>query len=607
MRSIGRFISVSLVIWVICAVAFVSRAGAQDVAVLVSLDRDTIGLDEQAMLEVEINSTEQDLPEPRMPTLSMFEVYSQGRSSSISVVNGQVSSTVIYRYVLLPTRSGTFPIDRIAVVHRGRRYQGNRVELTVLDQGTATPPDLEEQARDDEGDARDYFLEAVVDKRNPYVNEQVTLTLKFFIAVQYYGSPELTEPTTTGFWAELLGNKAPYYQRINGRNYRVIERKYALFPTQTGELTIGRAMITTTVASKKRRYRDPFDVFGDVFGRGEEVIIRSSPVKITARPLPTEGRPSDYTGTIGSFSISAAANKTSVEVNQPISLTIKISGTGNIKSVGEPVIPELDEFRIYRASSSENISKLNDRLGGTKVYEEVFIPKRPGELTIPALSYNYFDPGRGEYRTISTAAITIDVTKPEGYVPSPDVPYAAPEFTIGSQARDIRYIKDDVGDATPVGSLILLTPLYMIVNGVPVVLLAGAVLLRKRREKLARDVGYARSRGASRIARKRLAKARSMAETETAGEFYAEVYSALVSFIADRMNISPHGLTGDRIKQLLMGTSVDDTFIEQSMALMQKCDFARYAPSSISQDDIDSALSEAEEVMVILEGLRFDG
>jgi hypothetical protein len=360
------------------------------------------------------------------------------------------------------------------------------------------------------------------------------------------------------------------------------------------------------VASKSRRYRDPFDVFGDVFGRGEEVTIRSKPIKLAVRPLPTENRPLDFTGTIGNFSISASVNKRQVEVNQPVSLTIKITGTGNIKSVAEPVMPELDDFRIYRASSNESISKVNDQIGGTKIYEEVFIPRRPGRLEIPALEFNYFDPVRRVYRTISTRAIALDVAKPEGYIASAEVPYAAPDLTIGSHARDIRYIKEDIGDLHPAGRLVLFSPTYLVVNGLPVLVLVGMVVMRKRREKLAGDIGYARSRAASKAARKRLAKARSLARPEKAGAFGAEVYSALISYIADKVNISPHGLTTDRLRQLLEEKAVETALTEQIVELMHQCDFARYAPSSVSQDDINAALSCAEQIMVALEGVRLE-
>ena len=536
----------------------------------------------------------------------MFEVYSQGRSSNIQIVNGVMSSSVAYRYLLMPTKPGTFPIGPIYIVHNNNRYTGNDVSLTILNQGTSASPILEERAKDRTGDTKDYFLEASVDKKNPYVNEQVTLSLKFYTAVQLYGSPELVEPTTTGFWTEILGNKAPYYQKLNNRNYKVIERKYALFPTQTGELTIGRAVIQATVAAKAKR-RSNFDVFGDFFGRGEDVSVRSQPLKINVKPLPTKNRPDNFTGTIGNFEISAKPNKRTVDVNQPVSVSIKIMGTGNIKSVAEPIIPQQEEqFRTYKASSNEAVSKINDKIGGTKVFEEVFIPKRPGQVEIPSISYNFFDPKRSRYRIIKTDPIVLNVTKPEGYVASNEVPYADPDLTIGSQARDIRYIKTEPGDMSRSGSLIIESPLYLVVNGIPLMLLAGMILMRVRQERLSGDIGYARSKAAAKEAKKRLEKAKSFANVNQTEPFFAEIYTALTTYIADKMNISPYGLTSDKIKELLIERNADDELIEKIMKLLQQCDFARFASSSLNQSNIDTALSDAEQVMIYINGVKFD-
>ena len=583
----------------------VAAQSTPEVTIEASLDRDSIGLDEQATLVVVISGRDQNLPAPNLPTLPMFEVYSQGHSTNISIVNGAVTASHTYRYMFLPHKPGTFPIDQIAIVYNNRRYKAGPLELTVLQKGTSVSPRLENQATESDGKSKDYFLEAVVDKTNPYVNEQVTLTLKFYIAVQYYGSPELTEPSTTGFWTELIGNKAPYFQKINGRSYKVIERKYALFPTQTGELTIGRATIRTTVADRSRRYRDPTDLFGDFFGRGVEISIRSKSVKIVARPLPDKGKPADFTGTIGKFRIEAIADKTSVEVNQPITLAITISGTGNIKSVAEPSIPDLPDFRVYRASSGEKVSKINDKIGGSKTYEEVFIPSRPGQLEIPALAFNFFDPDLGKYRYLTTRSIKVDVIKPEGYIASPDVPYGAPDLTIGSHARDIRFIKQDLGETSPIGQLLIVTPLYLLVNGLPVLVLAGTIVIRRHRQRLAGNIAYARSRGASRQAKKRLATARKLADKATVTEFYAEISRALTSYIADKLNISPNGLTIDSIEQRLRGKSTDDAFILDVQSILQQCDFARFAPASLTDEDINTSLKKAEQVMTMLEGIRF--
>ena len=602
--------SKSLITKLVIATVLIALTGAtgvradDDTVVRVSLDRDTIGMDEQAVLDIEVSGSTHDLPPPQMPTFSIFEVYSQGRSSNISIVNGQVSSSVTYRYLLLPTKPGTFSIDRVAVVYNNKRYKGNEVHLTVLKSGSSVSRQLEDRAADEEGGTRDYFLEADVDKRSPFVNEQVTLTLKFYIGVQHYGSPELSEPTTTGFWTEVLGNKAAYYQVINNRKYKVIERKYALFPTQTGELTVGRAAIRTTVAAKSRR-RDPFGAFGDFFGRGVEVTVRSQPIKLKVRPLPEKGRPADFTGTIGAFSLSARADKREVEVNQPVTVTIRISGTGNIKSIAEPVIPQLDEFRIYKASTNESISKLKDKIGGAKIYEEVFIPRRPGDLEIPALKYSYFDLKSRQYKYLTTKPIRIKAIKPEGYAASADLPYTSPDLTISSQSRDIRYIKEDIGDTTRPGHLLLVTPTYLIVNGVPVVLLASLVLVRRRRDKLAGNIGLARSQAASKMARKRLAKAQSLAHPESSEEFFAEIHLTLIAYMADKLNISPHGLTVDGIGRLLAENTDDEALVEKTVGVLQKCDYARFAPTSLTQQDIAESLAAAEEIMIKLEAVKF--
>lgn len=599
----NRVFTIVLVSVVLLVSLPLSAKTTPDITVEVSLSRDTIGLDEQAVLQIDVAGSEQDLPHPNMPTLAKFEVYSQGRSSNISIVNGQVSTSYTYRYILVPKEAGTFPIQNIAVVHKNHRYPGNAVELTVLNKGAAAPQELEDNATDVQGNSRDYFLEASIDKSNPYVNEQVTLTLKFYIAVQYYGTPELSAPQTTGFWTEVLGSRPPYFQKINDRNYRVLEIRYALFPTQTGDLTIGRATITTTVRTRQRR-RSQHGLFDDFFGRGEEVQVRSRPIDVTVKPLPTAGRPPDFSGTIGNFSITAAADKRDVEVNEPVTLSVRISGTGNIKSVAAPEIPEQTDFRVYRASSNESLTKQNDRLGGTKTFEEVFIPKRPGDLVIPALEFTYFDPSAARYRRLSTKPINLTVKAGENYTESSEIPYGTPGVSISAEARDIRYIKEDLGEVSHSSGLILTSPLYLMVNGASVLVMLGLVVARVRRERMSNDVGYARARSASRMARKRLAEARKMADAARAKEFYGELHLAVTAYIGDKFNLSPHGLTHERIRELLSRSHDGDEVQGAVLHFLEKCDFARFAPATQSAEELADDLKSAEDLMVQMEDLK---
>jgi hypothetical protein len=365
-------------------------------------------------------------------------------------------------------------------------------------------------------------------------------------------------------------------------------------------------MIRTTIAARNQGQKDPFDIFGNVFGRGTDITVRSQPLTVKVRPLPEAGKPKDFTGTVGKFSIMVTIDKKEVEVNQPVTVVFKITGVGNIKSVAEPNMPGLSDFRIYRSSSSENMSKLNDLLGGTKIFEEVFIPGQPGEQEIPAVSYNYFDPQAGKYRTISTQAFKIKVRKPEGYAVSPDVPFTPGELSIGSESRDIRYIKTELGETQLKGEILLLTPVYIIVNGLPLAVLAGLVIVRKRREKFLADVGFARSRTASKAARKRLSKARSLAKTETLSEFYAELNLVLAAYIADKLNISPHGLTTDSIKFLLEEKQANEELVADIISVIKQCDFARFAASSLTQSDMDNSLLKIEQIMAGIEAVKFE-
>ncbi|MCP4705472.1 MAG: protein BatD, partial [candidate division Zixibacteria bacterium] len=393
-----------------------------------------------------------------------------------------------------------------------------------------------------------------------------------------------------------------YYQNINGRRYSIIEIKTALFPTRSGDLNIGQAMLSVNVKSKSRQRRDPFGGFGSFFDRGESKTIRSRPLTIKVLPLPTKSKPNNFSGTVGEFFITSSADKLKTEVNQPITVTYKINGTGNIKTIAEPEIDDLVDFRVYRSASSEKVSKVEGVVGGTKLFEETYIPKRAGKLTIPAVSLNYFNPRTKKYKTVSTKPFDINVEQAAlseyADIPVPNVSGRV----IDSKAKDIRYIKTESGNLDLKKPLILATPLYLILNGIPVLLLALVWIGQKRREKLSTDIGYARSRLARKLARKRLATARKLAGSQQVEEFYAEIRFALFAYIADKLNISPHGMTGDKLLDIMESSDVESEIISKTKSLLRQADFAQYSSSDKAAEDIKQSLKSAEEILVKLEG-----
>jgi hypothetical protein len=582
--------------------AATTAASQDEVSIQIALSRDTISINEQVYLTITVSSSRQDLPKPELPNLSMFNVYSQGTSTNISIVNGKMTSSYSSQYLLQPIRQGTFPIRPVTIAYNQKRYQSNELVLTVLSSGAGTPGALKQEAVTQGGQGKDMFLTAELNKKTAYVNEQVTLTIKYFHAVQLYSQPEYTAPQTTDFWSDVLDPQKSYYQIINGRRYNVVEITTALFPTRAGDLTIGPAMVSAMVAVKKAPQRnDPFSIFDDFFTQSEQQMARSQPLTLKALPLPTENKPSGFTGTVGNYTINATADKNIVEMNQPVTVTYKINGTGNIKTVAEPGISESQDFRIYRASTDEKISKIDGQVGGTKIFEEVFIPKRAGQLTIPPVTLDFFDPKARKYKSISTGSIALEVHPGAAteYAGIPVRPSAG--GVIDADARNISYIKTDPGRLRHQPPLIIFTPLYLLLNGLPVLILAALWINQKRKEKYASDIGYARSRSARKLARKHLSEARRMAHSEQTVQFYAELRRAVFSYVANKMNVSAHGLTGDTLLDILKSSGVEGEIVEKTGELLRRADFAQYSSADTPQEKIADSLRMAEEILVRLE------
>jgi len=576
-----------------------------DISITMSLSRNTISLNDQVYLSIKVTGPQQNLPEPQLPNLSMFDSYSQGKSTNISIVNGRVEASLEYNYLLMPRKEGTFIIKPAVIVRNRKRYESNEVTLTVTSgSGTTTPQMPGQQSTTSEGKSRDIFLTADVDRKKAYVNEQITLTIKFYHAVRLYSQPDYTPPQTTDFWTDMLTPQKTYYQVVNGRRYSIIEINTALFPTRAGELTIGRAMVTASVASRKRgRRADPFRMFDDFFGTRENVTIRSKELKIKALPLPQASKPEDFSGTVGKYKISSSADKTSVQVNQPVTVTYRISGTGNIKTIAEPVIGDLKDFRVYKASTDEKISKLNGVIGGAKTFEEVFIPRRAGKLTIPPVEFSFFDPAARKYSVLSTRPVIVDV-KPAEEGEYADIPFRSiAGRVVDPNAKDIRYIKTDVSDLALKKPLIIFRPVYLVINVIPVFVLAIALISSRRREKLASDIQYARSRGAKKRARRRLAAARKLTGSRESAKFHAEIRVAIFSYVADKLNISPHGMTSDTLLEIIRNSGADAELISSASNLLKRADFAQYSSVETPPEQITESLKMAEMILVRLEGM----
>ncbi len=583
------------------SVVFLAAVGqkalaAGQVSVTLSVDRTSMSMGETATLLVTLKGADRNSPAPALRNLTGFNILNRSSSVNFQSINGVSETSTNLTLTIAPKKIGAYVIGPAEVTIAGKLYKSNQLAVAV----TAEQPITEADAG---GKKKDLFIEATVDNANPYVGEQTLLIVRFYHAINLLTQPSYTAPQTTDFWSEVIASQPAYYTNVGGRRYRVWEIRTALFPTRSGKLQIGRAFIETQIANKRRETKFGF---GSFFNRGKSVSLRTRPLEINVKPLPTANKPQDFSGVVGSYTLTASADQSTTEVNSPVTVTVRISGLGNIKVLPRPKTPTTKDFRIYDGSSEETVSKGKKALGGVKTFEQTFIPTREGRLSIPGVVYDFFDPQEKKYKVIQTPDMPLHVE------PSSQALNNSTQFNFGNNVKvgsgmsAIRYIKKNDNDFTKVGEILLFDNLYLAINTLPVLALFGAILYRRRRDKFDSDSGYARSRSAGRLAAKRLKQARSLASVAHAEEFFGEIRLAILAFVADKLNVSPHGLTIGEVTELLATAGFKDDELEKCRRLIQRADYVRYSSGAITEKDIQGSLELANEILIRLQEVNLE-
>ena len=573
--------------WAIAAVALAFLAPvarAQDVTVEASADRTAGTLEDAIRLDIRVRGPFQGRPELRAPELADFRVASSGESQSYSIVNGQMSASYTFTFVLFPQREGDLVIPVFSVFLRGQEHKTEPIRVQVSGQSLAPAPG------DTAGEGKDLFVVARVDKEKAYVNEQILYTFYLYYAVRV-SNLNYTPPKFEGFWVEKLqeGEKQ-YHKIVNGRRYLVVEVSTAVFPTTSGTLEIEPSVLRL-VEIAERSF--------SFFDRGVERVLRSRPTTVTVLPLPAAGRPADFDGAVGEdMELVSRVDRHEIPEGEPVTMTVTVSGSGNVRTFSKPRLPELPAFKTYDADSKSDVLNL-DRVSGTRTYEVVLVPRGPGEFTIPPVRLSYFDTGSDSYKTLQTEVQRVTATPVAGG--TPQMAGQAPlQQDIEVLSNDISHIRTDV----PVSDT--WTPLYahgmfLVLAPLPLLAVGGVGLLQRRRRRFAADVALARSSRARAIARKRLAQAERLLADGKHQEFYAEAQRAVLQYVGDKLNAPVAGLTHAALRQQLDAAHANEDTRERLVQLLEHCDAARFAPGSFAPERMRSTLQEVESLVMTME------
>jgi hypothetical protein len=604
-----RIVPSTLVLALLGALAALSRpcaASGQDVHVRAyATPSGSVAVGRPFVLNLEISGAQSLDREPVVPELPFAQFLGSGTSTSMQMAGGRTSVSVTIQYRFQALEEGTFQVPAIEVPVAGGTHTTDPFDITVgPPSGAAPAPGNAPPGRAPAGGGiseKDLFVTAEASRRTVLTGQPVVVEYRLWtrLPVTSYNFTRVPEPQ--GFWVEDAQPPGqPEVEQVerDGATYATaVIRRVALVPTAPGDRTLDPLGVEAQV--RVRRGSDPFEgLFGrsSLFGSTiEPTAVLSNPLTIEVRPLPP-GRPEGFSGLVGTLDVEASVDRAQVDANQAVTLTVRVSGEGNIRGVQPPEIAFPADFEVFPPETSEAISAAGSTLRGSKTFAYVLIPRAPGDREIPAISLGYFDPSAGVYRVAATDAIPLTV---HGTVAGGPVPLA--RGGVEQLRRDIRFIHLGAPSLRRADRGGLGGPALWIVALLPMAAVLGAVALRRHRDRLEGDVAWARGRRAGRVARKRLAEARRLATADDTRAFYAEVARALRGLVADKVNVSEAGMQLADLERDLARASVSEEVVAELRGCLEHCDRQRFAPPGSDPHERERFLERAGDLMIALD------
>ena len=594
--------------------AFAMPVYAQNATFVATVDRSPVGLGEQFTLSLTLSGSAlgggKNL---QLPDLSKFRVMSgPNQSTSMQIINGAVSSSATYSFVLQPKEIGTFTIGPASIEEGGtvQKTQPISVQVVKGDPRANTPSTPTEQTVQ-LGD--NLFLRAVVDRSHVMQGEQINLAFKLYTRVSVVNYAVSKNPGMTGFWnedTETPKNITLTTETINGKPYRVgLIKRVALFPTQSGVLDIGPMEVQATVQMPYGRSNDPFEsFFRDPFGRNTTYNVSSEAIKIKVDPLPS-GAPADFKGAVGQFAMSVAADRKTTRTNEPVTLKVTLSGTGNVKLLEGPSIELPADFEQYTPKFSESINRQNNRINGSKTFEYLLIPRYPGLKVIKPVTMSYFDLVKKEYVRLRSPQIELNVEQGTATA-APTISGVARE-DVRMLSQDIRFIKLTTTSFMRPGERPFAGPFFIVMVLLPLAGLAGVFVYARQRQVVMMDQAGYRYRKAMKVAQKGLKEAEYLLK-EKAGKdggpsskqrlrFYSEISHAFARYLSDKLNLPQAEFSLESASAALRERGAEGNLVQAMCGVLEVCDMARFAPTSMELASMQRTYDEARRVIVELE------
>lgn len=577
------------------------------------VDKNYVEVKEEISLVINVVSNSANIKYPVMPSLPNFNIYSSGQMRSTTMLNGNVTVKMQFNYILSPRFAGKSTIGSFAVEVDGTVYKTDPIDIEVYRSGQGSNSNTSaanqtytyagskaayqnkvKTAKNNQNQQSnntnynnmssvpvsvpastgrnkypDFFLTANVDKKEAYLNEQINLKVRFYSNKNTIGNPSYEGPKMEGFISEDI-KTGEGYETIGSSRYYYYEFDMALFGILPGVATIGSARVEYIPSAG---FMDALDSFFNTVSKPQ--VVKSEPISITIKPLPQQGKDSNFSGAVGTnFRMSAKVDKTEVHAGETIILTTKISGIGNIRAINS--LPPLDlgpSFRVFDSTSSSNIKIQSGMVGGISEFQTIIVPRTSGNFTIPATTLQYFNPKTNSYETIQSQPINIKVLPAEDNQDNKAVQdFSQADINQGGKiekfSSDIYYLKQEESSLLN----LVLTKIKELgkYNYLLFAVLALALLINFIRKG---EFEFLSSQKAYLRAKKQIAKAKNI----------NDIAPALQTYLSAKQG-KPLGIT--TIAQSAKNLKLDSATSTLLNAFWQELEMLKYAPGDTLKNDV---------------------
>ncbi len=504
-----------------------------------------------------------------------FSISRASISTYVKSYDSEMMTTTIHSFILVPKRTGIFEVGATGtwMGKIGNRKSTAQVEVTAgSNRKSKTSYKTKHSINHNNGVI---FIKTSVNNKAPYAGEQITFTLEHYDNI-YNTETKYKHPSRSGLWSVELPEISGELINLEGEKFWRDIYRTAFFPTFSGELDIGSAQLY--YLSKK----GTFSQWGNLF---------SEPISITAKPLPEKGKPAEFSGSVGNFTLSSSVDTTTVKAGEVLTIHVTVTGKGNLDIVSSVDEPDLSAFKIFDIKVKKRVTYSGFIVGGSKTWDYVVIPRIEGIIKIQSFSLSFFNPYNNGYQTVATKPIELNI------LPNNDLAYEESELNnlqkipLQRIASDIRYIKPDKKKLINIKKHIYETVYFHLLYILPLIVFVMCFAVKKHHNTIESSPGLKRNLNAWKNAQKRFDKLCELFAAGKSSDFYLKLREIIILYIDDILNIDTLTMTATELEEVVKEHGISPGLAGHLRKSLEAIDCIRFA-SAVTNHEMNEKIFE---------------